>query len=137
LNHSSFIWSDKIDSLISCGHDTSGKFLAKSKYLHPNSAYTLYITAEEFARFIIEILKSNEASDNSSSRMFINEMLKPQVDETEIQSRDQSALDYLLIGDLAGQLIQPHPENFIIIVEQTEQGSDVIRNSELMKVPEL
>ncbi len=80
LNHSSFIWSDRIDSLISCGHDTSGKFLAKSKYLHPNSAYTLYITAEDYARFIIEILKSNEASDNSSSRIFIDEMLKPQVD---------------------------------------------------------
>ncbi len=32
LNHSSFIWTDGIDSLISCGHDTSGKFLAKSKY---------------------------------------------------------------------------------------------------------
>lgn len=80
LNHSSFIWSDKIDSLISCGHDTSGKFLAKSKYLHPNSAYTLYITAEDFVRFIIEILKSNVASDNHSSKIFIDEMLKPQID---------------------------------------------------------
>jgi CubicO group peptidase (beta-lactamase class C family) len=80
LNHSSFIWSAKIDSLISCGHDTSGNFLAKSKYLHPNSAYTLYITAEDYARFIVKILKSNEASDNSSSRIFIEEMLKPQVD---------------------------------------------------------
>ena len=80
LNHSSFIWSDKIDSLISYGHDTSGKFLAKSKYLHPNSAYTLYITAEDFARFIIEILKSNEATDNYSSKIFIDKMLKPQID---------------------------------------------------------
>jgi hypothetical protein len=46
-------------------------------------------------------------------------------------------LDYLLIGDLAGQLIQPHQEKFIITVGQTEQVSDVTRNSEWMKVPEL
>ena len=80
LNHSSFIWTDGIDSLISCGHDTSGKFLAKSKYLHPNSAYTLYITTEDFARFIIEILKSNETGDHSYSKNNIDEMLTPQVD---------------------------------------------------------
>ena len=80
LNHSSFIWTDGIDSLISCGHDTSGKFLAKSKYLHPNSAYTLYITTEDFARFIIEILKSNETPDHSYSKNNIDEMLMPQVD---------------------------------------------------------
>jgi len=80
LNHSSFIWTDGIDSLIACGHDTSGKFLTKSKYLHPNSAYTLYITAEDFARFIIEILKTNETYDNSSSKIFIDEMLTPQID---------------------------------------------------------
>jgi CubicO group peptidase (beta-lactamase class C family) len=80
LNHSSFIWSSKIDSLISCGHDTSGKYLAKSKYLHPNSAYTLYITAEDFARFIIEILKSNETGNHAPSKNIIDEMLTPQID---------------------------------------------------------
>ena len=80
LNHSNFIWSDKIDSLISCGHDTSGNFLAKSNYFHPNSAYTLYTTAKDYARFIIEILKSNKESDSSDSRIFSDEMLKPQVD---------------------------------------------------------
>jgi CubicO group peptidase (beta-lactamase class C family) len=80
LNHSSFVWKEEIDSLISCGHDTSGNFLAKSKYLHPNSAYTLYITAEDFARFIIEILKSNEKGDHSYSKNNIDEMLTPQVD---------------------------------------------------------
>ncbi len=80
LNHSSFIWTDKIESLISCGHDTSGKFLAKSKYLHPNSAYTLYITAEDFARILIKIIKLNEEVQFSSSKKIIYDMLTPQVD---------------------------------------------------------
>ena len=80
LNHSSFIWSDKIDSLISCGHDTSGNFLVKSKYLHPNSAYTLYITAEDYAKFIVEIMNSYQSNSFLLSESYVKKMLEPQVD---------------------------------------------------------
>ena len=79
MNNSSFTWTEEFDSLISCGHDTSGNFLAKSKYVHSNSAYTLYTTAEDYTRFIIEIMKSN-ISSGSLSKITISEMLKPQVD---------------------------------------------------------
>ena len=80
LNHSSFIWTDQIDSLISCGHDTSGKFLAKSKYLHPNSAYTLYITVEDYAKFILEIINSSQSNSLLLSKLYTGKMLEPQVD---------------------------------------------------------
>jgi CubicO group peptidase (beta-lactamase class C family) len=80
LNHSSFIWTAEIDSLISCGHDTSGNFLAKSKYVHPNSAYTLYISAEDYAKIIIEIMKTNQRSSSLLSKFSVEEMLSSQVD---------------------------------------------------------
>lgn len=80
LNHSSFVWTDRIDSLISSGHDTSGNFLAKSKYIHSNSAYSLYISAEDYAKFIIEILKANQSLSSLISESLVSEMLNPQID---------------------------------------------------------
>jgi len=79
LKHSSYVWTDEIDSLISCGHDALGKFLGKSKYLHSNSAYTFYSTAEDYARFIIEILKLAKANGSITNKS-IKEMLSPQID---------------------------------------------------------
>jgi CubicO group peptidase (beta-lactamase class C family) len=80
MNNSSFIWREEIDSLISSGHDTSGNFLAKSKYVHPNSAYSLYISAEDYAKIIIEIMKANQLSSSLLSKTYVEEMLSPQVD---------------------------------------------------------
>jgi CubicO group peptidase (beta-lactamase class C family) len=80
MNNSSFIWREEIDSLISSGHDTSGKFLAKSKYVHPNSAYTLYISAEDYANFILEIMKANQSGSTLLSKSYVEKMLNPQVD---------------------------------------------------------
>jgi CubicO group peptidase (beta-lactamase class C family) len=80
LKHTSYVWTEETDSLISCGHDTLGKFLAESKYLHSNSAYTLYTTAEDYARFIIEILEEDKTSGFSLTIKSIKEMLSPQID---------------------------------------------------------
>jgi len=80
MEHSSFVWLKEIDSLISCGHDTSGNFLAKSKYLHPNSAYTLYISTEDYAKFIIEIINASQSNSLLLSKSFSGKMLESQVD---------------------------------------------------------
>jgi CubicO group peptidase (beta-lactamase class C family) len=80
MNHSSFVWTEQIDSLISSGHDTSGKFLAKSRYLYSNSAYSLYITAEDYAKFIIEIINANQSGSFLLPKTYAEEMLEPQVD---------------------------------------------------------
>lgn len=80
LKHTSFTWSKDYDSLISCGHDTSGNFLVKSKYTHSSSAYTLYTTTGDYAKFIIEILKTNRTDQYSLSKSYLEQMLQPQVD---------------------------------------------------------
>jgi len=79
MNHSSFVWTEEFDSLISCGHDTSGIFLAKSNYVHPNSAYTLYISAEDYAKFLIEILNTSQSKSSLLSENSLTTMLEPQV----------------------------------------------------------
>ena len=80
LRHTSYVWDEDIDSLISCGHDTSGNFLAKSKYTHSNSAYTLYTTAEDYSRLLVEIMKTDSLTSYSLSKKSTNEMFKPQID---------------------------------------------------------
>ena len=79
LEHTSYMWTEKFDSLISCGHDASGNFLAKSKYLHPNSAYTLYTTAKEYAKLIVEILRAFDSGEHLLSKKTIEQMLSPKV----------------------------------------------------------
>jgi len=74
------MWKEDIDSLLSSGHDAQGKFLTKSKYLHPNSAYSLYTTADDYGRFLTEILKTDRSDYYSLSEYSLEEMMKPQVD---------------------------------------------------------
>jgi len=75
----SYVWTEKINSQISTGHDSSGNCLKRSKYTHANSAYTLYTTAEEYAKFIIEIMKPNKPKNYSLSKNTIKEMTNHQV----------------------------------------------------------
>jgi len=75
----SFVWTEQLSPQISTGHDSSGNCLRKSKYTHANSAYTLYTTPDEYAKFIIEIMKPNKPEDFSLSDRMIKEMLNHQV----------------------------------------------------------
>ncbi len=74
----SFVWTENLDSQIASGHDTSGHFKEKSKYIHANAAYTLYTTPEEYAKFIIGIMNPSN-SNTSLSKEMTNEMLSHQI----------------------------------------------------------
>jgi len=75
----SFVWTENLNPQISTGHDTSGNCNKRIKYTHSNAAYTLYTTADEYAKFIIEIMNSNKSADFSLSQKMTNEMLTHQV----------------------------------------------------------
>ncbi len=79
LTHTSFVWTDEIDSYISTGHDTAGNYLTRSKYTHANSAYTLYTTPEEYTKFLVEIMKPGRNGNSSLSEKMKEEMITPQV----------------------------------------------------------
>ncbi len=90
----SFVWTENLDSKIATGHDTSGNCNNRSRYVHPNAAYTLYTTPEEYAKFIIEIMKPDALKDYSLSDKTISEMLKHQirVDTREVINRPGRSL---------------------------------------------
>jgi CubicO group peptidase (beta-lactamase class C family) len=79
LPHSSFAWSPAVDRSLASGHTADGAFLAKSKYTHPNAAYTLYTTAEEYARIIVEVMSAARSRSKILSRRSAREMLRRQV----------------------------------------------------------
>ncbi len=79
LKHTSFVWTKEIDSFISAGHDTAGNYLTRSKYTHANSAYTLYTTPEEYAKFLVKIMKPVSNENSSLSEKMKEEMITPQV----------------------------------------------------------
>ena len=52
FSHMRLSWEPRIENDLSAGHDTSGQFKDKTKYLHPNAAYTLYTSAEEYGKWM-------------------------------------------------------------------------------------
>ncbi|MDP2365281.1 MAG: serine hydrolase [Ignavibacteria bacterium] len=85
LESTSFVWTKNLNPQISTGHDASENCNERSKYLHSNAAYTLYTTSDEYAKFIIEILKTNNGSEHSLSDQMTKEMLTHQV---RVDTRD-------------------------------------------------
>ena len=100
--------TERINPQIATGHDTLGNCKKKSKYSHPNAAYTLYTTPDEYAKFIIKIMKRHNSDQYSLSNEMIREMLKHQIraDVREVVDRPgRIYLACLHTGVWAGGLI--------------------------------
>lgn len=78
LAHASYIWTPALDPNLASGHEESGSFLQKTRYGHANSGYSLYISADDYARFLFEMMKADRSAPWSVSRASIEEMLRPQ-----------------------------------------------------------
>jgi CubicO group peptidase (beta-lactamase class C family) len=79
LTHFSYAWSPRIDTLIAAGHDTSGMFRQKSRYEHPNSAYSLCVSAEQFAKVIGAMMNAGTTANGFITKASVDEMRKAQV----------------------------------------------------------
>jgi CubicO group peptidase (beta-lactamase class C family) len=78
LENTRFVWNDGFLAKSSCGHDRDGEVKAGRKYYdRPNAAFTLYTSAEDYARFIVEILKDDRSAIHSISRATRKKMLSP------------------------------------------------------------
>lgn len=78
MKHSSFIFKDEFDSHIASGHNEDGTFRTKTSYRRANAGYSLYCSAEDYAVFLLEILKKDRSSYHSLSQKWLDEMLKRQ-----------------------------------------------------------
>jgi CubicO group peptidase (beta-lactamase class C family) len=72
----SFVWTADLDPRIASGHDAAGKRLVRSRYTHANAAYTLVTTADDYAAFLIQVMKGDGGV--LSARM-LDEMVAEQV----------------------------------------------------------
>lgn len=79
LKRSSFAWSPEVERVLASGYGEDGSFLTRSKYTHPNAAYTLYTTAEEYAGIIVEVMNAVRGRSKVLSEASAREMLRPQV----------------------------------------------------------
>ena len=74
-----FITSDYILSNMTTGHDAEGKVIKPGNYKHADAAYTLYTTPDDYAKFIIEIMKTGRSNKSILSQKMVEEMLTHQV----------------------------------------------------------
>jgi CubicO group peptidase (beta-lactamase class C family) len=75
MKHSSYAWSGNLDSALAAGHDEKGAFLQKTRYVHPNAAYSLYTTARGYATFLSGVMRPGSFLSLAS----LKEMLSYQV----------------------------------------------------------
>lgn len=78
MAHASYIWTPALDPNLASGHKESGSLLLKTRYGHANSGYSLYISADDYARFLFEMMKDDRSAPWSVSRASLEEMLRPQ-----------------------------------------------------------
>jgi hypothetical protein len=89
LKNTRFVWDGQLKLRAACGHDSSGQLKTNRRhYDHPNAAYSLYTTAEDYARFLVEILKVDRSSEWSISDKMRLRMLSP------ISHRDDQDADW-------------------------------------------
>jgi CubicO group peptidase (beta-lactamase class C family)/HEAT repeat protein len=80
LKQMSYVWMKELDTNIAAGHSADGTFLQKTKYTHADAAYTLYTSAEDYAMFLIEIMKTDRSAKHSLSERTIGTMLHRQIE---------------------------------------------------------
>ena len=75
MTESRFIWDDVAE--IAAAHLTNGKVhRADARYRAGNSAFTLFTTATDYAKFLTEIMKVDRQASHSVSAEMIDEMLR-------------------------------------------------------------
>lgn len=79
LKATGYAWTQVLGSRQAAGHRDDGQALGTSMYLHPNAAYSLYTTAEDYARLLVEMMGAERGESSLLSRSAALEMLKHQV----------------------------------------------------------
>jgi CubicO group peptidase (beta-lactamase class C family) len=74
-----FAWTPALGARQASGHRDDGTVLTTSKYQHPNAAYSLYTTAEDYARLLLEVMKAERGESKLLAPASIREALAHQV----------------------------------------------------------
>lgn len=79
LEHTGFGWTPQLGARQASGHGRDGRPRPPSRYRHPNAAYTLYTTVDDYARLVGEMLKAGRGDSALLSQAAAQAMLRPQV----------------------------------------------------------
>ena len=78
LARTRFVWDESLVGKAACGHDGQGNEKSgRNYYDRANAAFTLYTTAEDYARFIVEVMQPGRTADHSLSRAVLDQMFTP------------------------------------------------------------
>ncbi|MDG2127927.1 MAG: P1 family peptidase [Fuerstiella sp.] len=78
LTNTRYVWDDRFTLRSSCGHDRDGVAKTTRKYYaDANAAYSLYTSAADYARFLVEIMKEDRSASYSISAEMRAQMLAP------------------------------------------------------------
>jgi CubicO group peptidase (beta-lactamase class C family) len=76
LRNTRYVWDDRLQAQASCGHDKTGQVKTSRRYYEQaNAAYSLYTTAEDYAKFLVEIMREDRSAAHSLSDATRTEML--------------------------------------------------------------
>lgn len=83
MTASSYVFDEKRKQDYSGGHDHDGEFkTGRDFYREGNAAFSLYTTPSDYARFLVEIMKSDRSATHSLSKESIEAMLTPAIQAT-------------------------------------------------------
>ena len=78
LTNTRYVWDDRFTLRSSCGHDRNGVVKTQREYYaDANAAYSLYTSAADYGRFLVEILSEDRSGSQSISAKMRAEMLAP------------------------------------------------------------
>jgi len=78
LHNTRYVWDERFLACAACGHDREGNVKPdRNFYDRANAAYSLYTSAEDYAWFVVEILRADRTASHSLSAQMRKEMLTP------------------------------------------------------------
>ena len=78
LTHTRYVWDERLMADAACGHDREGRLkTSRNYYDSANAAYSLYTSAEDYARFLVEIIKVDRTAEHSLGKEMVEQMLQP------------------------------------------------------------
>jgi len=143
MRSSGYVWNGNFESHAARPHDSSGKPIAKSKPTSTSAArYAaaggLHTTAEDYAKFLVEVLGPKSADAVRLSRASRQEMLRPQVKlnaETKIDGASAWALGWAVRERVGGNLIvhsggQAGFQSLAVASVERKSGFIILTNSD-------
>ncbi|MEO2016766.1 MAG: P1 family peptidase [Fuerstiella sp.] len=118
LRNTGYVWDDRFTLRSFCGHDRTGAVKTQRKYFaDANAAYSLYSSAADYAKFLVEIMKEDRGQSHSLSAKMRAEMLA-----VGSHREDQNA-------DWGGDCDRSADVDRYITAAPTERGSAATANS--------